>query len=165
MHFIFLEKRYTTKHMTVQEQIKNAMKEAMKARDMGAVTTYRGIMSAFTNEIVAQKKSPDTPISDEDAIRVLTREAKKRKDAIQQYEDAGRPELAEDEKKELALIEQFLPELMKREEIEEVVKAKIEALGIQDASEKGKLMGAIMGELKGKADGTLVKEVVESLLS
>jgi len=136
----------------------------MKARDMAAVTTYRGLMSALTNEMVAQRKAPDTPVSDEDAIRVLTREAKKRKDAIAQYEQAGRPELAEDEKKELAIIEQFLPELMSREEIEEVVKAKMEELGVSDASEKGKLMGAVMGELKGKADGTLVKEVVDELL-
>ncbi len=150
--------------MTIQEQIKQAMKDAMKARDMAAVTTYRGLMSALTNEMVAQKKTPDTPVSDEDALRVLTREAKKRKDAIAQYEQAGRPELAEDEKRELTIIEQFLPELMSREEIEKVVKAKMEELGVSDGSEKGKFMGAVMGELKGKADGTLVKEVVDELL-
>jgi len=149
--------------MTIQEQIKEAMKNAMRERNMSAVTTYRGLMSAFTNEVVSQKKSPDTAISDEDAIKVLTREAKRRKDAIQQYEDAGRAELAEDEKKELALIEEFLPKLMGREEVEKIVKAKKEELGVNDASEKGKLMGAIMSELKGKADGSLVKEVVDSL--
>ena len=150
--------------MTIQEQIKEAMKQAMREKNMSALTTYRGLLSAFTNEVVAQKKAPDTPISDEDAMKVLMREAKRRKDAITQYEGAGRPELAEDEKAELAIIEQFLPEQMGEEEIREVVKKKIEELGVSDASEKGKLMGALMGELKGKADGSLVTKVVEELL-
>ena len=149
--------------MTLQEQIKEAMKTEMRARNMPAVTTYRGLMSAFTNEVVAQKLSPDTPISDEDALRVLTREAKRRKDSIQQYSDAGREDLAEDEKSELALIEQFLPELMSEDEIRAIAQAKKEEMGITDASEKGKFIGTLMGELKGKADGALVKKVVDGL--
>ena len=150
--------------MTIQEQIKDAMKQAMREKNMSALTTYRGLLSAFTNEVVAQKKAPNTPISDEDAMKVLMREAKRRKDAIAQYEGAGRSELAEDEKAELAIIEQFLPEQMNEEEIREVVKKKIEELGVSDTSEKGKLMGALMGELKGKADGSLVTKVVKELL-
>ena len=151
--------------MTIQEQIKEAMKASMKERNMAAVTTYRGLMSAFTNEIVAQKKSPDTPISDEDAIKVITREAKRRKDSIQQFADAGRDDLADDEKAELVLLEQFLPELMSQEEILAFVKEKKEALEISDPSEKGKFIGVIMAELKGKADGSLVKEVVDTLFA
>jgi len=151
--------------MTIQEQIKEAMKASMKERNMAAVTTYRGLMSAFTNEIVAQKKSPDTPISDEDAIKVITREAKRRKDSIQQFADAGRDDLADDEKAELALLEQFLPELMSEEEILTFVKEKKESLGISDPSEKGKFIGVLMAELKGKADGSLVKEVVDTLFT
>ena len=150
--------------MTIQEQIKEAMKQSMREKNMKALTTYRGLLSAFTNEVVAQKKAPDTPISDEDAMKVLMREAKRRKDAIAQYEGAGRPELAEDEKAELTIIEQFLPEQMSEDEIREVVKKKIEELGVNDTSEKGKLMGALMGELKGKADGSLVTKVVDELL-
>ena len=149
--------------MTIQEQIKEAMKASMKERNMAAVTTYRGLMAAFTNEVVAQKMSPDTPISDELALKVLTREAKRRKDSIQQYSDAGREDLAEDEKAELALIEQFLPEFMSEEEIRAFAQAKKDEMGISDASEKGKFIGTLMGELKGKADGALVKQVVDSL--
>lgn len=149
--------------MTLQEQIKEEMKTAMRARDMAAVTTYRGLMSAFTNEVVANKQSPDTPISDEDAIKVITREAKRRKDSIQQFTDAGRDDLADDEKSELALLEKFLPKLMSIEEITKIVSAKKQEMGITDPSEKGKFIGAIMGELKGKADGSDVKSVVDSL--
>ncbi len=149
--------------MTIQEQIKEAMKSSMKERNMQAVTTYRGLMSAFTNELVAGKISPDTPIDDEMAIRVITREAKKRKDSIKQFGDAGRDDLAFDEKAELELLEKFLPELMSEEEILKIAKAKKEELSISDPSEKGKFIGIIMSELKGKADGNDVRKVVDSL--
>ncbi len=151
--------------MTVQEQVKEQMKNAMKERNMAAVTTYRGLMSAFTNEIVAAKLSPDTPIDDKMAIKVITREAKKRKDSIAQFEDAGRSDLAEDEKAELALLEVFLPELMSAEEIKAFALTKKEELGIIDVSEKGKFIGTLMGELQGKADGAEVKRVVDELFA
>lgn len=151
--------------MTVQEQVKEKMKGAMRERNMQSVTTYRGLMSAFTNEVVAQKLSPDTPVNDEMAITVITREAKRRKDSIAQFTDAGRDDLAADEKTELALLEEFLPEMMSIEEITRIVSAKKEAMGITDPSEKGKFIGAVMGELKGKADGADVKSVVDGLFA
>lgn len=149
--------------MTLQEQIKENMKASMKERNMTAVMTYRGLMSAMTNAVVASGKSPDTPITDEMAMEVLTKESKKRKDSIKQYEDADRPELAEDEKTELAIIEKFLPELMSIDEIKVIVSEKIAELG-EDAN-KGQLMGQLMGALKGKADGNDVKVVVDELLA
>ena len=149
--------------MTLQEQMKENMKAAMREKNMPAVMTYRGLMSAMTNEIVASGKAPDTPVDDEMAMTVLTREAKKRKDSIQQYTDAGRPELAEDEQAELAIIETYLPEMMSIEDIKKIAEAKIAELGT-DAN-KGQVMGALMGELKGKADGGDVKTVVDELLA
>ena len=151
--------------MTLQEQIKEEMKNSMRARESAAVMTYRGLMSAFTNEVVAKKLTPDTPISDEDAIIVITREAKRRKDSIAQFSDAGRDDLADDEKAELALLEKFLPTMMSIDEITKIVSAKKEAMGITDPTEKGKFIGAVMGELKGKADGADVKSVVDSLFA
>ncbi|MCI5050990.1 MAG: GatB/YqeY domain-containing protein [Candidatus Pacebacteria bacterium] len=148
--------------MTLQEQMKENMKAAMKERNMAAVTTYRGLMSAMTNAVVAEGKAPDTPVSDDMAMDVLTKESKKRKDAIKQFEDAGRPELAEDEKAELAIIEAYLPEMMSKEDIKVKAEAKIAELG--DGANKGQVMGALMGELKGQADGNDVKEVVDELL-
>lgn len=149
--------------MTLQEQMKENMKSAMRERNMTAVTTYRGLMSAMTNAIVAAGKSPNTPVDDVMGLEVLTKESKKRKDSIKQYEDAGRPELAEDEKVELAIIEQFLPELMSVDDIKSIAAAKIADMG--DDINKGKLMGSLMGELKGKADGNDVKSVVDELLA
>lgn len=148
--------------MTLQEQMKENMKASMRERNMLAVTTYRGLMSAMTNAVVAAGKSPDTPVDDALALEVLTKESKKRKDSIKQYEDAGRPELAEDEKTELGIIEQFLPELMSLDAIREIVSAKIADLG--EGANKGQVMGSLMGELKGKADGNDVKTVVDELL-
>ena len=151
--------------MTLQEQVKEHMKSAMRERNMTAVTTYRGLMSAFTNEVVAEKMSPDTPVTDEMAIKVITREAKKRKDSIAQFTDAGRDDLAADEKTELALLEVFLPELMSIDEITTFATAKKAEMGITDPSEKGKFIGSLMGELRGKADGADVKTVVDSLFA
>ena len=139
------------------------MKAAMKEKNMAAVTTYRGLMSAMTNAVVAAGKAPDTAVDDAMAMEVLTKEAKKRKDSIQQYTDAGRPELAEDEQAELAIIEKFLPEMMSKDEIKTIAEAKVADLGA-DAN-KGQVMGALMAELKGKADGGDVKAVVDELLA
>lgn len=151
--------------MTLQEQVKEQMKAAMRERNMAAVTTYRGLMSAFTNEVVAAKLSPDTPVTDEMALAVIKRESKKRKDAISQFEAADRADLAEDEKAELALLEVFLPEMMSLEAIKEIALAKKEELGIEDASQKGKFIGTLMAELKDKADGADVKTVVDSIFA
>lgn len=156
---------YTLVHMTLQEQIKEQMKEAMRAKEKSTVMTLRGLMSAFTNELVAQGKMPTDMLSDEEAITVITREAKRRKDSIAQYEEAGRGELASDEKEELATLEKFLPELMSEDEVRAFVIAKKEELGVQDASEKGKLIGALMSELKGKADGGMVNSIVSEVLN
>lgn len=139
--------------------------EALKAKDQVTLRTYRSLATAMTNEVVAKKRKPDEFLNDEEALTVLKRASNQRKDSIQQYEAGGRPELAEPEKEELAVIESLLPAQMSREEIETVVKAKMAELGVMDKSGAGKLTGAIMGQLKGQADGGLVKEVVDSLLS
>jgi hypothetical protein len=150
--------------MTTQEQIKNDMKQAMKDKDQNKLTVTRGLIAAFTNELVASGKTPQTPIEDEAAMAVITRAAKQRKDSIEQFEKGGRADLAEVEKAELAVLESYLPELMSEDEIKIVVDAKISALGVTDKSGMGKLIGGIMGELKGKADGSLVKKIVEEAL-
>ena len=149
--------------MTLQEQIKEQMKDAMRAKEKSKVMTLRGLMSAFTNESVAKGDMPTDMLSDDDAITVITREAKRRKDSIQQYTDAGREELAADEKEELSILETFLPELMSEDDVRTFVTAKKEEMGITDASQKGQFIGAVMRELKGKADGTMVNQIIGSL--
>jgi hypothetical protein len=147
--------------MSLQEQIKDHMKEAMKAKETDTLTVLRGLLSAFTNELVAKGKTPQGELGDEGVIEVIQREAKRRKDSIKQFTEGDRDDLAESEKKELEVLEKYLPEMMTIEEIEKVVAAKKEALGVTDQSQMGQLMGAVMGELKGKADGGDVKRVVE----
>jgi uncharacterized protein YqeY len=147
----------------LHENIKEGIKEAMKAKDAVRLETLRGISSAFTNEVVAKGKTPQDMLGDEDAITVMTRLAKQRKDSISQYRAGGREDLAGEEEAQLSIIEAFLPKLMSREEIEPIARAKKDELGVTDKTKAGQLTGALMKDLKGKADGGLVKEVVESL--
>ena len=146
------------------DQIKSDMKEAMKAKDDLRVQTLRGAIAGFTNELVSKSMKPTDPVDDAMATVVLKRLAKQRKDSAEQFAKGGRPELAEKETKELAIIEGYLPSMASREDVEKVARAKKEALNI-DAAGKGKLMGMVMKELGGNADGGIVKEVVDSLFS
>jgi uncharacterized protein YqeY len=150
--------------MSLHQQIKTDMVLAMKAKDADRVRVLRSLMTACTNELVATKHKPDEELGDTGALAVIQREAKKRKDSIEQFTKGGRLELAEGEKAELTIIEDYLPEMMRRSEVEEIVRAKQSELGITDSSKKGMLMGAVMKELSGKADGGLVKEIVDGLL-
>lgn len=147
----------------IHEDIKAKIKEAMMARDAVRLEVYRGMSAAFTNELVAKGRKPQEMLSDEEALAVITRLSKQRKDSIEQYGKGGRDDLVAEEKAQLAVIETFLPELMGKDEIEKVARAKQAELGITDPTKKGMLMSAVMKDLKGKADGTLVKEVVDSL--
>lgn len=137
----------------------------MIAKDVVRLSVIRGLLSAFTNELVAKGKMPQDQLADEDVMTVISREAKKRKDSIQQFEAAGRPELAVSEKEELAILESYLPTQMTKEEIEAFVAAKKAELGITDKSQTVELIKPVMAELKGKADGKLVKEAVDAALA
>ena len=147
----------------IHENIKEGIKDAMKAKDTVRLETLRGVSSAMTNELVAKNKTPQDILSDEESLAVITRLAKQRKDSISQYRAGGREDLAADEEAQLAILEAFLPTLMSREEIMPIAIAKKEELGVTDKTKAGQLTGALMKDLKGKADGGLVKEVVESL--
>ena len=145
------------------EQIRSDMTAAMKLRDRLRVDTLRGAIAACTNELVAKGKKPTDEVTDTDVMAVLKRLAKQRKEAAEQYARGGRPELAEKETSELAIILSYLPRTAARDEIERVARAKKDELGVTDASEVGKLTGAVMKEFAGQADGSLVREVVSSL--
>ena len=147
----------------LQTQIREKIKEAMKTKNEIELSVLRGLLSAFTNELVAKNKKPSDELSDEEALVVIKRQAKQRKDSIEQFKTGGRNDLVEKETKELEILSQYLPEEMSREEIEKIAKAKKEESGIEDKSKMGILMGAIMKETGGKADGAVVKEIVEGL--
>ncbi len=135
----------------------------MKAKDEVRLRTVRSLLTAFTNELVAGGKTPQDELDDEAVLAVIKRAAKQRKESITQYEENGRPELAAPEQEELVVLESYLPELMSQEEIKPIAEAKKAELGIDDKSKMGQLIGAVMKDLQGKADGGDVKAVVESL--
>ncbi len=146
----------------MQETIKSALKPAMIAKDAVRVGTLRMIMAAFTNELVTQGHPPTDPLSDTDCLKVIKRLAKQRKDSIEQFTTAGRNELADDEKLELTIIEEFLPLQMSEADIETRIKAKLTESPL-DPTKKGHFMGMMMKELGDTADGVLVKTVIDRL--
>lgn len=149
--------------MSIHENIKEGIKSAMKAKDETRLLVMRGISTAFTNELVATKRKPTDMLSDEEAIAVITRLSKQRKESIDQFNKGGRPELAESESKELGILQEFLPAMMLMEEVQKIAEAKKAELGITDPTKKGMLMAALMKDLKGKADGGDVKTAVDLL--
>lgn len=144
----------------------------MRAKDAVKLAVVRGLISAMTNEAVAKGKGPDGVLSEDEVLTVVMRAAKQRKDSIEQFTKGGRPELAESEQAELDILTAMLPTQMTEAEIEDATKAKATELGIDPDAKDGagktganKLMGALMKDLKGKADGTLVKAAVDSLFT
>ncbi len=149
--------------MSLHLDIKASLKEAMKAKDEVRLRTVRSMITAFTNELVSSGQTPQGELTDEQTLAVIKRLAKQRKESILAYESNNRPELAVPEKEELAVLESYLPTLMTQEQIRPIAEAKKAELGITDKSKLGMLVGAVMKELNGKADGGDVKVVVESL--
>jgi uncharacterized protein YqeY len=147
----------------LHEEIKNNIKEAMKAKDTVKLEVMRGLVTAFTNQLVSTSRTPQEMLTDEEAMAVITRLAKQRKDSIDQFTKGGRMDLVAEETAQLAVLEHYLPTMMDRSEVETIAKAKQVELGITDPTKKGMLMSGLMKDLKGKADGTVVKEVVDSL--
>lgn len=150
--------------MSLHPDIKIKMVEAMKAREATKLSVLRGLLSAFTNELVAKGRKPDETLSDEEALAVISRAVKQRKDSIEQYERGGRQDLADVERAELIILQEFLPAQMSKEEIEVYVREKVAAEN-PEKERRNQFMGIIMKELKGKADGNVVKELVDKALS
>ena len=153
-----------TFYMSLHQDIKEQIKVSMKKREELRLLVLRGLLSAFTNELVAQKRKPREELSDDEVLKVIKRAANQRKDSIEQFAKGGRDDLVEKERAELNMLEEYLPKMISKEEIQKVAEVKKEELGITDISKMGQLMSAVMKELKSTADGNDVKEVVSRLL-
>ncbi len=149
--------------MSLHDSLRDSLKTAMKAKDAVTLTTVRSIMTACTNELVATGKTPQDKLDDAGILAVIKRLAKQRKESIVQFEAASRPELAVPEKLELSVLEAYLPTQLTQDQIRPVAEAKKAELGITDKSKLGILVGAVMKEVGGNADGGDVKAVVELL--
>lgn len=144
----------------LEEQLRLDMADAMRAGDKEKRDTLRLLLAAVKQaEVDGQQTLDDAGVQ-----AVLTKQAKQRRESIVEYERAGRVDLAENEKAELVIIESYLPQMMSRAEITEIATNTINDLGASGPTDTGRVMGRLMPQVKGKADGRLVSEVVRELL-
>ena len=148
----------------LKKQLQEELKQAMKDQQELQKSVLRMLLSAITYFEI-QKGGAGYEATDEDVMSVIDKQVKQRKDSIEQFEKAGRQELADKEKEEMALLEKYLPEQMSEEELKNIVKETIATLGDVTIADMGKVMGAVMSKVKGKADGNLVGKIVRECLS
>ncbi len=162
--------------MSVKEKINSDLKEALKTKDELKISVLRGINSALKNKEIEKrtkisKEEKDleklkelSALTEDEIIEVLLSEAKKRKDAIEEFKKGKRMDLAEKEEKELKILEEYLPEQMSEEEIKEAAKRAIEEVKAIGPRDMGRVMSVLMPQLKGRADGKTVSRIVNELL-
>jgi len=148
------------------QTITDDMKNAMRNKNKIELNAIRSLFSAIKTEAINQGNREE--IADETCITVIKKQVKQRKDSIEQFTKGGREDLAENEKKELTILEKYLPEMMSKEAIEKIVLEAKNKNGITEKQDFGKLMGIIMKKLKAEkleADGNIVKESVQKILN
>lgn len=148
--------------MNLKEKINEDLKEALKSGDKVRLQTIRSIRALI---LEFEKSGSNKEFDEEEEIKLLSSAAKKRKESIEQYKNAGRNDLAQNEEAELKIVMGYLPEQLDEKEIETKIKEIAKELGVETKTDFGKLMSAAMKELKGKADGKVVKSIVEKVLS
>jgi hypothetical protein len=147
--------------MNTLEQINQDFVEAFKAKDEKTKSLLGMIKAALKNKELENQK----PLEESDVIDILTKEAKKRKDSALAYKEGGRPELAEQENDEVAIIAKYLPEQLSEEAVLEIVKQVISETGASSPADMGKVIGATVAKTKGQADGGLISKLVKEELS
>ncbi|MDD5290199.1 MAG: GatB/YqeY domain-containing protein [Patescibacteria group bacterium] len=150
--------------MPITEQINNNLKEAMKNKEADKLSVLRMLNAALQNETIALGKK-GTGLSDDDAIKVIKKEVKKRKDSIEQFTAGGRPELAAAEQKEAEILSVYLPAEMGEEELKKIVAEVIAEMGEVAPSQFGLVMKNVMAKTGGKADGGMVSKAVKEVMS
>lgn len=148
--------------MALKHTIESEMKDVMKAKDAGRLSVYRMLLAAFKNrEIEKRAKGGDGELNEEEAMAVLKSEVKKRKDAIAEYDKAGRKDLSDKESQELAVLQQYLPAEISDEEIEKLLAPLAQGATMKDF---GKVMGAAMKAVAGRASGDRVSAALKRML-
>ena len=147
---------------SLRERLRADLKDAMRARDATRRGTIRLVEAAIKNAEIEKRGGE---LSEQDIQAILQRQVKQRQDSIEQYEQAGRSDLADVERAEIAVIEAYLPQQMSRAEIEAAARDVIQQTGASGPSDRGKVMGQLMPKLRGQADGATVNAVVSELLA
>ncbi|EZP76198.1 hypothetical protein H839_13014 [Parageobacillus genomosp. 1] len=148
--------------MSLLNRLNDDMKQAMKSREKEKLSVLRMLKAALQNEAIKLGKSE---LSEDEELTVLSRELKQRKDSLQEFENAGRADLVEKTKAEIEIVQSYMPKPLTEEELLEIVKQTIAEVGASSKADMGKVMGAIMPKVKGKADGSLVNKLVQQQLS
>ncbi len=148
--------------MSLLERLNNDMKQAMKNKEKDKLSVIRMIKASLQNEAI---KLGNKELSEEEELTILSREMKQRKDSLHEFEKAGREDLVEKLLTELTFVELYMPKQLSEDELAEIVKQTISEIGATSKAEMGKVMSAIMPQVKGKADGTLVNKLVLQHLS
>ena len=146
--------------MNLSERLNEDMKALMKSGDKFALTVVRMIRSAVKNAEIDARKALD----DEEVMDILTREVKQRRDALQEFEKAGRQDLVDQAKAELEVIQRYMPQPLTDEELTGIVQETIQEVGASSKADMGKVMSALMPKVKGRADGKQVNAAVQRLL-
>ncbi|MDN5360372.1 MAG: uncharacterized protein PWQ84_1435 [Thermotogaceae bacterium] len=144
----------------LKDEIYEDLKKAMKAREEVRVRTLRMAVAAIKNKLVDKKD-----LGDEDVIEILTKEAKLRKDSIEEYTKANREDLAQSEREELEIIKEYLPEKMGEDELRTIILDAIEEQNVNSPTGLGLIMKTVMPKVKGRADGKRVNKMVRDILS
>jgi hypothetical protein len=160
----------------LKEKIQADIKTAMQGKKAEKLSVLRMLMAAFLNKEKEKRaklsKSEEdlskldemSKLTDEEISEVISSEVKKHKDSVEQYGKANRQDLVEQEKAELEILMEYMPEQMGEQEVRKIITEKIKELGVSGSQDTGRVMGAVMGQLKGKADGNIVNKIVQDEL-
>lgn len=147
--------------MSLSEKLNEDMKLAMKSQAKFKLSVIRMVRASIKNIEIDLRK----PLDDQEVLEVLSREIKQRRDSLQEFEKAGREDLAETVKAEIEILIEYLPQQLTEEEVKSIVQQTIQEVGASSKADMGKVMGALMPKVKGRADGKIVNQAVQQLLS
>jgi len=148
--------------VSLLDRLNDDMKQAMKNKEKEKLSVLRMLKAALQNEAIKLGKNP---LSEDEELTVLSRELKQRKDSLQEFENAGRSDLVEKTKTEIEIVQLYMPQPLTEDELRELIQQTIKEVGASTKADMGKVMGAIMPKVKGKADGSLVNQLVQQQLS
>ncbi|MCG1022329.1 GatB/YqeY domain-containing protein [Sutcliffiella horikoshii] len=147
--------------MSLLERLNTDIKQAMKDKDKEKLSVLRMVKSSIQNESIKHGRD----LSEEEELTVLSRELKQRKDSLQEFDKAGREDLVHKLQGEIAIVEHYMPEQLSEEELSAIIQQTVADVNASSKADMGKVMGALMPKVKGKADGSLVNKLVQQHLS
>ena len=151
--------------MSLKDRISEEIKLAMKAKDKVRLETVRSIKKVILEKESTLRAQGQETLTESQELEVLTQLAKQRRDSVEQYRKAGREDLAEQESQELAILEEYLPKQLSDQEVAAIIDEVIAAVGATSAKDMGKVMAAVMQQLKGRADGQKIQAIVKGKLT